>query len=284
MRLIITVAVLVVFSSEVVFAADGLMDVAKKATDKAVELSKPKAEPKPETPQQQADELQLKVNALNSLSSMLSHERTNANARVKMMQGYLEFLGKMDDYEKSDLANNKPKQIMTFDHAVAAAIEHEKTKPAVNVADVDDAEIAMLKRVESATETLCKKMWDEVVDAHQQASCIAGYLKSIDKLNGYEKWAGVEVEKQKLAADAKQKERRAASEAAEKEKLKQQQERQQKRYAEIHQEHLTNMQRQFELKRQKMAEDAQYRLAPRERNNYWHGWGDQYNDVYQQPY
>jgi len=230
--------------------------------------------------QQQADELQLKVNALNSLNTMLSNERTNANARVKMMQDYLQFLGKTKDYETSDLANAKTKSVMTFDHAVNTAIEHEKTKPPVNVAHVDDAEIALLKRVESATETLCKKIWDEVLAAHNQASCIAGYLKSIDKLNGYDKWAGIEVEKQKQAAEAKWKEKRAAAEATEKQKLKEAQLRQQKRYAEMHKEHLTNMQRQFELTRQKMAEDAAYKIAPRQRNVNWHGWDDPYHDVY----
>ncbi|MCK5113157.1 MAG: hypothetical protein KAR11_00145 [Phycisphaerae bacterium] len=286
-------AVLIIVTSGVLFAGGELGDIAGKALDKTDVAKKaaktadglkskvdPKPESKPETPQQQADALQLKVNALNSLNGMLSTERVNAKARVKMMQGYLQFLGKTDDYAKSDLPNAKSPQVMTFGHAVAEAIEHEKTKPPVNVDHVDAAEIALLKRSESATENLCKKMWDEVNAAHDQASRIAGYLKSIDKLNGYQKWAGLEVEKQKQAAAAKHKKMHAAAVAAKDEKQKAAQQRQKDRYAEMHQEHLTNMQRQFELKRLKMQEDAAYKLAPRQRNNYWHGWDDQYNDVH----
>ena len=274
--LTITVAVLIVVTVGVGFAGDGVTDVVKKA----VKLSKSKGEPKPDSPQQKADALQLKINAMNSLNQMLSDERTKANSRTEMMQSYLKFLGKMDDYEKSDLTGAETKSVMTFDHALSTAIEHEKTKPPVNVDHVDDAEIALLKRVEDATETLSRKMWDEVIASHNQSSCIAGYLKSIDKLNGYEKWAGVEVQKQKRAAEAKRKELRTETVATEKQKLKDQQERQQKRYAEMHQEHLTNMRRKFELKRQKMQEDAAYRIAPRQRNVYWHGWDDPYKDVY----
>jgi hypothetical protein len=278
--IITTIAVLIVVAGGLLFADDKLMDITKKAAEKAVALSKSRAEPKPDGPQQQADALQLKINALNSLNKMLSDERVKANARMKMMQDYLQFLGKMKNYETSDLANAKTKSVMTFDHAVSTAIEHEKTKPPVNVAHVDDAEIVLLKRVESATETLSKKMWDDVTAAHDQASCIAGYLKSIDKLNGYDKWAGIEVEKQKQAADAKRKEKRASAVATEKQKLKDEQLRRQKRYAEMHQEHLTNMQRKFELTRQKMQEDAAYKIAPRQRNVSWHGWNDPYNDIY----
>lgn len=273
--IIIAVTVLIVVSSGIGFAAD-----IAKTTEAAKKSAGLLEKSQPDSLQQRANALQLKINALNSLNTMLCNERTNANARVKMMQSYLQFLDKTKGYETSELANVKTKSVMTFDHAVSTAIEHEKTKPPVNVVHVDAAEIAVLKRIENATETLSKKIWDEILAAHNQASNIAGYLKSVGKLNGYDKWAGIEVEKRKQAAAKKWKEKRDANKAVREEKLKDAQLRQQQRHAEMHQEHLTNMQRKFELTRQKMAEDAAYKIAPRQRNVNWHGWDDPYRDTY----
>jgi hypothetical protein len=236
----------------------------------------------PQTLQQQADELQIKSDALTSLTELLTDRRAKARKRVEMMTNYLKSIDKLDEYENSKTPPPSKKGEMTFLQAVNTAVKHVQKQGTTNFVDKpDEEEVRILKRVCNANRKLAKKTWNEYVALRDQTRAMGAYLDSIDKAGDYKKWAGVEADKQAQAFEQKMKADRAKEVAAyKKEQAKEKQEwkqEAQKILAQQRQDRQAALQRRFQLRQDDIYRNMREH-SPAQDN--WGGWGDNYGDVY----
>lgn len=251
-----------------------------KAAANAQTRKTPAAKPQPKSLQQQADELQVKSNALSSLTELLTDRRARCQKRVEMMTAYLKSVGKLRDYENAKTPAPTKKGEMTFRHAVNTAVKHAKTRGGTCVDNPDQAEVSLLRRIYSANNRLAKKTWNEYAALRGRIQSMGAYLDSINKTDDYKKWAGVEVDKQKQAFEQKMQADRMKQVAAYKTKRARRQQEQkqeaQKIAAQQRQDRQQALQQQFQLRQQQLYNQMRENSSPSQ----WCGWDDQYNDTY----
>lgn len=261
------------------------VEAAPKAAKKADAEKIAKAEPtaKVESPaptlQEQADVLQVKTNAMMSLTELLTDRRARSKKRVDRMTAYLKSIGKLEAYENADTPALSPKGEMTFRQACNLAVKHAKEQGGACVDAVDDEETRMLKRVFNANKRLAKKAWDEFVALRNQTRSMGAYLESIGKVDAYKKWAGVETEKQAKAYEKATQADRAKGVAAYKKRKVAQQKKREQIAARDRQDRQESLRRRFELRQQRLYNNMRER-TPAQGYNGWGGWGDSYDDVH----
>ncbi|MBN1943858.1 MAG: hypothetical protein JW849_11245 [Phycisphaerae bacterium] len=247
-----------------------------RAAGKSGTAGKTAAKRPPKSLQQQADELQIKSNALTSMMELVSDRRARCKKRLEMMTAYLKSIGKLKDYENSSTPPPSNKGEMSFRQAVNVAVAHARTQGSHCVDAPDQAEVAMLRRVCNANDRLAKKTWNEYAALRNRIRAMGAYLDSTGKTDDYKKWAGVEADKQAQAqAKAMQAEREKEVSAYKKRKARQQTLREEIA-AQQRKDRQEALQRQFQLRQQALYN----RMRERTATPGWCGWDDSYDEVY----
>jgi hypothetical protein len=230
------------------------------------------------TLQEQADELQGKIEGLQSMTEVLTLHRGKAKKRAEMMTAYLTSTGKLQEYEDSNVSPPAEKTQMTFDHALELAVEHAQQQGATHVHAVDADELDFLARQVDACTKLAKKAWDELMAVRNQTRSMGAYLDSIGKAEAYRKWAAVEADKQAQAHQEKLDKDHQEQVAAYKEKQAQQEKERQKIADQMRQDRLAQLQRQFQLHQEQLYNQMRENTAAPGYG--WDDWNDPYRDVY----
>jgi hypothetical protein len=222
-------------------------------------------------------DLQAKVNGLQLLTETLTHERVAAKAKIAMMLDYLKSIDKLDAYQKSDVDGSLKKNL-TFEQALDQAMEHAKDNPSATKVHVTDSqELESLERQVRANHMLAEKVWDELQGYQKQIRQMAAYLKSIDKLTEYKKWAEVQADKQQAAAQKKRAKEDQAEASRARKKMAAEEAHHQKLVNQQRQDRLERMREDFRLKQERIWADAKVNTA---RYGGPHGgWGDPYDEV-----
>jgi len=231
----------------------------------------------PKTLQQQADVLQEQIEAFQAMSELLTDARVKARKRAEAMRAYLASVGKWKDYENAKPSPSR-KGEMTFDHAVATAVDHVRQQGPVHVDVVDEAEVELLQRQHDACKRLAKKAWDEWSPLREQTRSMGAYLESIRQAEAYKKWASAQAGKQAQAHQEKLAKDQAAEVKTYKKKQAEDRQRREKIASQEREERQKALERQFQLRQQRLYNRMrEHTAAPGDR---WGAWGDPYDDVY----
>lgn len=183
------------------------------------EAGEQKAREALKTMQEEADDLRLRDQALGELSHFLSLLRTQVRGHCYLMKNYLAAQGKLGDYVNTDVkiveseaaymeAVGKKKELeragivlpnspMTFEQAVQFSIQYVQSEdpPQLDVADAD--EVDMLRRSCRAKARLAKKVFDHLTDLFHEEMAMMAYLKSIGSEQAFQKFAALEIERER---------------------------------------------------------------------------------------
>ena len=169
------------------------------------------------TMQEQADDLRLRDEALGELSQFLSLLRTQVRGHCYLMKSFLVAQGKLEDYVNTDIkiveseaaymeAVGKkkeleragivlPNSLMTFEQAVQFSIQYVQSEDPVQMDVADADELDMLKRSCRAKSRLAKKVFDHLTDMFREEMAMLAYLKSTGSEQAFQKYAALEVER-----------------------------------------------------------------------------------------
>ncbi len=235
----------------------------------------------PEAAPEQATTAQ-KIAAVENLNHTLSVNRTRAEARTRMLRGFLKEKNLLDDYQQSDTADTQPPASMSYDQAVDTAVTHYvQTTPQTLDDELAINNPAQQQRDLLGLETLGRTVYEGYNQARQQNQDMAEFLHERNLFDEYQKWAPVEAAKQQAAAQVEMQKRAAADEAEAKAEHEKAMDLYQQQLARERAQRALKLQREFELKQQRMQDLTEIRTSKFQRGYpYWNTWGDRYPDVY----
>lgn len=144
-------------------------------------------------------QVQLQIDALDTMNSTLGPMVLEATERAKLMQMFITEQAMDSDWKQYQASN--PEQAfhgLTFEQAFETALKKQTLAPP-STPTSDDAEF--LQRDLAATQTLVKKQWDRVNELHEQVGQLTAFLKKEGtNMEAYLTWA--DQEQKTLAQDA----------------------------------------------------------------------------------
>lgn len=154
------------------------------------------------------DKLQLQVNALLTMNQTLGNVLQQAQLRQEQMQTFanankIKVTGseKVSTSDAPKLSKVEQLTTMSFDRALAIAVQHEQMKGPVHPTTRDPG---TLRRQVSANRTLCRESWDRLQPVLNQVERLAGAIQQADQWSQYKQWAA-----QQVAAQAETEKRQA---------------------------------------------------------------------------
>ena len=163
--------------------------------------------------------LQLELNALNSMTDTIGPMVGDAKQRLAQMQAFIKEKNLTGEYSSFKAADNAPqKPSLTFMQAYNEAIKAEKLKGTVTVSTKD---LGLLSREVDATTSMVKQSWANLNSKRQDVAEMTAFLNDKGMMNDYTAWgptyqaeqkkiAKQNAAKEQAAWDAKQKKINAA--------------------------------------------------------------------------
>lgn len=138
-------------------------------------------------------QLQLELDALDTINDTLGPMRGGAQARVKMMTAFVTQNGMLDAYKSFAASDQAPAfHGMTFQKAYEQALDQEKSRGLPKPSTTDTA---TLSSEVSAERTMVHSQWDTVNELHDQVAKMTAFLKSKDQMDAYIDFARANADK-----------------------------------------------------------------------------------------
>lgn len=130
-----------------------------------------------------ASQLQLELDALDTITDNLGPMRAGAQARVEMMTSFMSKNGMSSAYRAFAASDKAPTfHAMTFQNAYNQALSEEKSR---GMAKPSSADAGTLSNEVAGQRMLAEDQWKTVNGLHDQVAKMTAFLKSQGKMNDY---------------------------------------------------------------------------------------------------
>ena len=137
-------------------------------------------------------QLQGELDALDTMTDTLGPMRKSAELRLEQMTAFLKQAGKTNDEVKWSAANPTTFHALSFQQAYSEAVKQQASRGAAKPSS-DDADL--LAREVKAQKVMTQDQWSVVNKLHLQVQQKTDYIRSINGMNDYEKFAAAATKK-----------------------------------------------------------------------------------------